>query len=433
MTSTVRRLPPSLALDPTSLAAAAVAGSESPEKIIGPSMSAETPTTPNPSQNVNDMSPSSVTADVPDPDHPTPPGSGELVSPDPGDVAEVGRRRRWPWAVGVFLAAVVAAAFLVPTPYYLIEPGSVRPTAPRIRIEGHPSFESKSNVLFTTVSLEHATVAALVRGWIDDAVDIKSEHDLYPEGRSSDQVQNQELMDQSKVDATVAALHEVGYPAEVTGTGVFVAELLDGFPAAKVLHQGEVLLSVDGAPTTNTDQLQAALAGRPVGAQVTLVVQGAEGGPKRTETVELGRNKDDLSRGYLGIRPETFQRGLNTPFHVEIDSGKVIGPSAGLAWTLGIIDRLTPGDLAGKRDVAVTGTIDAAGHVGAIGEAARKVATAKRAGVKVFIYPVDTPPAEVRAVKQIAGHDVELHQVSTLDQAVHVLAPEGLPAAPPLG
>ena len=379
-------------------------------------MSAEAATTPNPSQNVNDMSPNSVTAE--------PPEAGGEAAPR--------RRRRWPWIVVGLVAAGVAGAFLIPTPYYLIEPGSVRPTEPRIRVEGHRSYNSKSNVLFTTVSLEHATLAALVRGWLDDEIDVESEHDLYPQGRTTDQVQNQELMDQSKVDATVAALHEVGYPASVTGTGVFVAQVLDGFPAAEVLHQGDVLLKVDGTPTTNTDQLQSVLAGKAVGTKVSLEVQGPNNGETRTETVELGRNKDDLSRGYLGIRPETFQRGLDTPFHVDIDSGKVIGPSAGLAWTLGIIDRLTPGDLAGGRDVAVTGTIDAEGNVGAIGEAARKVATAKRAGVKVFIFPVDTPPAEVRRVKQIAGRDVELHQVSTLAQAVAVLAPKGLPAAPPL-
>jgi PDZ domain-containing protein len=110
----------------------------------------------------------------------------------------------------------------------------------------------------------------------------------------------------------------------------------------------------------------------------------------------------------------------------------VTGPSAGLAWTLGLIDRLTPGSLTGGREVAVTGTIAPDGTVGPIGGVAQKMATVKRAGVKLFLFPKQTDPKEAREVRKIAGSDVEVHQVGTLDEALAIIAPHGVPAAPPL-
>jgi PDZ domain-containing protein len=129
---------------------------------------------------------------------------------------------------------------------------------------------------------------------------------------------------------------------------------------------------------------------------------------------------------------ETANSNLELPFHVDIDSGNVTGPSAGLAWTLGLIDRLTPGSLTGGREVAVTGTISPDGTVGPIGGVAQKMATVKRAGVKLFLFPKDTEPKDAREVRKIAGDDVEVHQVGTLKEALAILAPKGVPAAPPL-
>jgi PDZ domain-containing protein len=104
----------------------------------------------------------------------------------------------------------------------------------------------------------------------------------------------------------------------------------------------------------------------------------------------------------------------------------VTGPSAGLAWTLAIIDRLTPGSLTGGKDVAVTGAIEEDGTIGPIGGIVQKVATVKRAGVKEFIYPASTDEAEQKQMSEVAGDEVALHPVKTVDDAVKVLAPKGV-------
>jgi PDZ domain-containing protein len=140
--------------------------------------------------------------------------------------------------------------------------------------------------------------------------------------------------------------------------------------------------------------------------------------------VALGESPEDPSRGVLGVNVESDSPRVESALDVEIDSGVVSGPSAGLAWSLGIVDLLTPGDLAGGRDVAVTGEILQDGSVGRIGGVVQKVATVKRAGIDTFLYPADTPAEEQDEMRRVAGSEVELVPVGTLGEAVAFLDPD---------
>ena len=77
------------------------------------------------------------------------------------------------------------------------------------------------------------------------------------------------------------------------------------------------------------------------------------------------------------------------PFELDITLDGVGGPSAGLIFSLGIVDKLTPGALIDGRVVAGTGTIDPEGNVGPIGGIQQKLVGAKRAGATLFIAPQD--------------------------------------------
>jgi PDZ domain-containing protein len=91
----------------------------------------------------------------------------------------------------------------------------------------------------------------------------------------------------------------------------------------------------------------------------------------------------------VGVLTATRSEKFEFPVDVEIDTGRVSGPSAGLAFTLTILDELTPGDLTGGEKVAVTGTIRADGGVGPIGGAEQKAVTAREAGAKLFLVPAE--------------------------------------------
>ncbi len=370
---------------------------------------------------------------------------------------------------------MLGAAF-VPTPYVLIQPGAVRPAGDRISIEGAESYPVDSSVLFTTVFVDDATLFGLLRGSLDDAIEVRSDEEVYGDrGRDETRRINRREMDVSKLIAEREALDYLGYDAEFTADGVRVVDVADDVPASEVLRPDDVIVSVDGTAVHVPEELRTQLAEHMPGDSVTLGIErgylpaGESASPEKSSTdslsvdVELvgvpegtgsvhtgdagdsddaGSHDDadrpdevgsaddpgttDEDRAVLGVTVEPFNPRIDSEVRISVDSGEVTGPSAGLAWSLAIIDVLTPGSLTDDRDVAVTGEILPDGSVGVIGGTVQKTATVVRNGVDVFMFPAGTPADEQAEMRRIAGDDTELVPVATLDEAVDHLSPGGV-------
>lgn len=106
---------------------------------------------------------------------------------------------------------------------------------------------------------------------------------------------------------------------------------------------------------------------------------------------------------------------------LEIATDDIGGPSAGLVLALTIIDKLTEGDLTRGKQIAATGTIDAAGRVGLIGGVVQKVYTTSKQGAHLFIVPKGNEKEARRTVKRIGG-DMQIAGVSSLEEAIEVIA-----------
>jgi Lon-like protease len=370
-------------------------------------------------------------------------GAGSPEVPTDADAAQRVRRRRWWFIAGLafLLSGGLAGALFIPTPYYLLQPGSVRPAEQRIEVDGAPSFENEGEVLFTTVFIDRASVATLVRGALDDAVEVRTEDEVYGgQGRRESQQVNQQRMDLSKLVATKVALDQLGIPASFTAEGARVLQLTEGGLAGEVLRPGDVIVAVGGRPVRLPSDIAEIIGGLAPGDPVAVEARrpaaptlGAghqaadtEGGETVVGEVVLTGSPDQPGRPVLGVAVDPVDPGIDSPVRVEIDSGDVTGPSAGLAWALAVVDRLTPGSLTEGRDVAVTGEILPDGSVGAVGGITQKVAAVKRAGVRLFLYPASTPEADQAAMRRVAGDDLELRPVATLDEAVRVLDPDGV-------
>jgi PDZ domain-containing protein len=105
------------------------------------------------------------------------------------------------------------------------------------------------------------------------------------------------------------------------------------------------------------------------------------------------------------------------PFDVTIQLDNVGGPSAGQMFALGIIDKLTPGSITGGENVAGTGTITAAGDVGAIGGIRQKMYGAKDAGADYFLAPESN-------CDEVTGHipaGLTVFAIETLDDSLAAL------------
>lgn len=331
------------------------------------------------------------------------------------------RRRRWvaTLVLLVLLVSSVIGAAVVPVPYVALSPGSARPVAEHVLVEGAPSYPPASSVAFTTVSLGTTSLLEALAGWLDDDVDVLPERAVRG-GRSADASRryNAALMDTSIQVSIAVALQRLGYEVDIRTTGTVVREILADSPAAARLELDDVIVAVDGNPVDQPGEVSDLLQPGGPGAEHVLTVERPAGTDVRV-TVALATIADptDPARAIIGISAEDRLAAFDLPVDVTIDAGRVGGPSAGLAFTLAVLDVLTPGELTGGKRVAVTGTIDLAGRVGRVGGGAQKGIAVRKAGYEVFLVPSD----ELEEVREVTGDRVRVIPVDTLEEALEAL------------
>ncbi len=333
----------------------------------------------------------------------------------------------WPWWVGgvalLGVAGALFAAFTLKIGYFEFRPGSARPTASLVQIgDGVEAYPPASEIAFTTVSLRQSTVASYVFAWFDEDIEVVEERFILGDRTPQENRQfNLQLMDTSKQDAIRVALLELGYEVPVSIDGVVVVGVQEGSAADGVLSRGDAVVSIDGEALDDIDDVSRIMGPKRPGDTVTLEVEPPQRDELRTVEVVLGAAPDDPERGLIGISLEPRDPAYDFPFDIEIDSGNVGGPSAGLAFTLAVLDVLTPGELTGGLRVATTGTIDGSGLVGDVGGVRQKTAAVIDDGYDVFLVPTE----EFDEASARAGDAVEVIAVGTLEDALDALASLG--------
>jgi PDZ domain-containing protein len=346
-------------------------------------------------------------------------------TPPPPPPPATPRRRAGAYvAVGVIvvLIAVVVGASVIPLPYYAFRPGSVRDTESLISVgDDTQVFPAEGSIGYTTVSLRQTTLVGLLQGWLDDDVDIHPEDEVLG-NRDADENRtfNLALMDDSKNTAAQVALEKLGYDVPVTSDGEQVLQVAPDSDAQGTLEPGDTIVAVDGEALDSPDDLARIMTGKPPGEQVRLGVEQPGDDAATDVDVTLTADPQDAQRGVIGVAVQPRDIHYDFPVDLEIDTGDVGGPSAGLAFTLGILDDLTPGELTGGEDIAVTGTIQPDGTVGPVGGAGQKAAAVRDAGIGTFLVPrADYEAAEARA------GDVDVIPVDDVDDALAALADLG--------
>lgn len=319
------------------------------------------------------------------------------------------------------LAAVVPGQAMIDDDLVAQTPGSARPTAARVSIAAEGVDDPDGSILFTTVRLDTSiSIFDWLNSEIDDDIDLRRRSEvLGTQSNEENRERNLEMMRVSKDAAVVAALHHLGIDVfEETGLGIDTVR--DDGPAEGLLVAGDVIIGVDGVTITNFQSLADELATKAPGELGVITVENIDTLETRDVEMAWGDHPDRPGDAYIGVNVVPRQEELPLPFDIEIDSGSIGGPSAGLAFTLTILDLLTEGDLTGGLDVAVTGTISIDGTVGPVGGVGQKAAAARDAGAAAFIVPVDMVPVAT----EHAG-DMPVIGVSTLDEALAVLADLG--------
>jgi PDZ domain-containing protein len=260
------------------------------------------------------------------------------------------------------------------------------------------------------VSTTPLTVFGALNGWLQSSQVVVPSSSVYPPGQSQQEItrQNHQEFVSSQDSAVTAAACELGYPKRLGVTGV-----KQPGPSQHQLDPGDQVVRLDGTSITTGTQLASALGRKPPGSTVTMSVL-REGKP-RTVRIKLGPSIEGRSGGSLGI---VIGRLCQFPFAIDLGLGNEIGgPSAGMMFALGILDKVGTTNLTQGRFIAGTGTIDADGTVGAIGGIQLKMIAARRAGASVFLAPA----ANCADARGAVPAGLRVVRVSTLHGAVTAL------------
>jgi PDZ domain-containing protein len=308
---------------------------------------------------------------------------------------------------------------LIPVPYVIFGPGPTLNTLgstsgkPLITISGHPTYPTSGHLNMVTVGVtggpgRKLNIFRALAAWLNPDEAVVPESEVFPPGQSAKQSQQQDTqeMTSSQQLATAAALTELHIPY---ATEVVVVQTVSGYPADGVLEVGDVITAVDGKTVTGPSSLTGLIYAHQAGSTLTLTID--RNGT--TRQVRVG-TKESGGHPVMGV---VIQQQYKFPFTVTISVGGIGGPSAGMMFALGILDKLTKLDLTGGKFIAGTGEITASGQVQAIGGIQQKMVGARDAGATIFLTPASNCSNTTGAVP--AG--LRLVEVSTLTQAVDYL------------
>lgn len=335
----------------------------------------------------------------------------------------------------LILIALLCAGVFIKVPYSEMSPGPTVNTLgehdgePVLQISGRKTYPATGHLNMTTVRVTSAdynmNLAEAVYGWLAHDNKVVPHDTLYPDGKTEQQStqENAEEFSQSQESAKVAALKELGIPVK---SWVIVSTVVKDSPAEGRLHAGDVIKSVDGTAVKAPGDVAKLVTKHKPGEKVVFTVVPAKdqaaaekAGKTATATTDVtittAKSSDSgASRAIVGISAGTDH---TFPFSIDIKLADVGGPSAGLMFALGIVDKLTPGDLTGGKFVAGTGTIDDSGTVGPIGGIELKTIGAREKGAQYFLTPKDNCAAAAKDTPE----GLTLVKVNTIDDAMNAL------------
>jgi Lon-like protease len=331
---------------------------------------------------------------------------------------------RQTWAALVSAVVFIVLAILlaaVPIPFVTWGPGGARDTLgeidgkPMIQVSGIQTYPTTGQLDMTIVSNTPVDSGlslpqGLLYYWLAHR-DSLPRDSVYPPGKSAEQLQAEdtEMMETAKDDAVVAALRAAN--KEVTEMPV-VNSVTIGGPAHTRLQPGDLIVSVSGEPTPDSESVGRQVRQHRIGEHVEFVVLRND---VQTE-VEVTAVESNTQPG-VAVVGVTVDTGYHYQPDISFELGRQIGgPSAGLVFAVAIYDKITAGALLEGKHVAGTGTITAIGDVGRIGGIQQKIAAAESEGATAFLVPAAN-------CGDLAGVQTEmtLIRVTTLRQAIGAL------------
>ncbi|HST64612.1 MAG TPA: PDZ domain-containing protein [Mycobacteriales bacterium] len=307
----------------------------------------------------------------------------------------------------VLLLALIVGGSQLPVPYAELGPGPTLDTLgvdqsgkEIIQLTGRTEDKTTGHLNLTTVSVrDRLDLLGALRGWLDPERAVVPREEIFPPGQTQQQTDQKNTQDfvTSQNSAELAAL------AYLKMTKVVITQVAADSPSHGKLAEKDVIVAVQGTKVGDTVQLARVLGATKPGTTVTVTYERA-GKTGTTQVTTAEGTADGKTRAVLGVG---VTLASTAPFQVKIGlDDRIGGPSAGLMFALGILEKIGPEDLTGGRFVAGTGTIDVDGTVGPIGGIPLKLIAAKDKGATAFLVPAANcveasrkPPAGLKLIK----------------------------------
>lgn len=337
---------------------------------------------------------------------------------------------RWSTSAKVFFFLISIATLLAPIPFVFFKPGVPDNVAGKIiSIDDAKTYPVNGKLFITSIMVTNADSpvfgAETLVNWAIGPNVVLPRESIYPPVRSVQKIErdNQSEMESSKATATAAALRYLGYRFEEL---YYISEIRDYSSAIGKLEVGDFITAVEGKKINDIEEIRTSYVDKQIGDFLSVTVErGKKSGERSylTFKLRLVENQDLLAKTgekkpAIGILVGTTAR---FPINVNFDLPGVGGPSAGLIFALGIIEKLTEEDLVRGRSIAGTGTITASGKVGGIGGIEEKMIGASRVGATIFLAPRENC-SDIKHVPK----GLTVIPVSTLNEAISAIrAPDG--------
>lgn len=331
----------------------------------------------------------------------------------------------------MIMVVIVAALAIFVSTYrldlYITRPGGAYELSPLVKVEGGDE-DDEGTLSLMTVSMLNATPSLYLYAKVKDGYKILKPEEVRSPHESDEEynVRQLKLMSDSQINALQVAFEQAELPYEVTNNGVFVLNVLEGGAADGTLQAGDQVLSIDGNEFSAQQDFVDYISSKKEGETVEVVYERDD--RKITNEIELAPLPSEPERVGLGISFVENKDIMTTP-KVEIDSDSIGGPSAGLMFTLEIINQLLDEDITKGYNVAGTGTMSSDGSVGRIGGIDQKIIAADNEGIEIFFAPDDEAEGidetnydvAVETAEKIKS-DMEIVPVQNVNDALDYLA-----------
>jgi len=365
----------------------------------------------------------------------TPSSVSPTVAGEQETVIAPRQRNMW-WALPLLtivwlVTGALITSSLVKINYWEVAPGSAEEVASRFSFDKNAlsqvtRYETSAPILFVTAYGSKLSALDALVGVLDPDVDVLNREEKFGTITPSEQRRlGFQAMASAKQIAEYVALNRLGYDVSIAYGKLIIERLVcEDAPrplsACLQLNPGDTITAFDGIDIPTLSDLMPIIADYSPGDVVEVTITPHKTTDSVTKKIELMVSPDDPNRTIIGVWPADT-RTVDLPFEVDIDTDSIGGPSAGLSFTLALLDELTAGELTGGVKVAATGTIDGDESIGAIGALRQKTVAVKASGATVFLVPSAQTAEELSAARRVAGSKLRIVPVANLTEALKVL------------